>query len=238
MCSIEEAWAGQLFENKPVQSQADIHRKYMSIPNSLDRNTEFSIGRNDPQPRNMSRGVNSQFSREPRIPSHMVSTNNADITFSSNMSSPMPFYGGESPRPDYMSIYDNAEQQMPIPMPSTTTSSRSNFNDINQAFTVSDTVNKFMNVGANMENPLLNEDNDLDRTVFNNKMKIKEKMQEINQSNSQQLEFQQTLMDIVRRMDRLEADMKHYHSKNMYDMVLYILVGMLIAFIVYSLLRK
>ena len=28
MCSIEEAWAGQTFDNKPVISQSDIHNSY------------------------------------------------------------------------------------------------------------------------------------------------------------------------------------------------------------------
>ena len=35
MCSIEEAWAGQDFENKPVVSQADIHNAYMSLPDNV-----------------------------------------------------------------------------------------------------------------------------------------------------------------------------------------------------------
>ena len=74
MCSIEEAWAGQTFEGRTVTSQSDIRRKYMAVPDELlERNNEFSIGRNEPTPRDSSRGLNSKFSREPRIPNVFLS---------------------------------------------------------------------------------------------------------------------------------------------------------------------
>ena len=44
MCSIEEAWAGQTFDGYRVQSQADLHRKYMPISDDiLTRNNEFTV---------------------------------------------------------------------------------------------------------------------------------------------------------------------------------------------------
>ena len=47
-----------------------------------------------------------------------------------------------------------------------------------------------------------------------------------------------SLQDILTRLDNVERELHYGASRNMCDMVLYVLVGMLIAFILYSLLRK
>ena len=256
MCSIEEAWAGQTFENKPVQSQSDIHRKYMTIPtNLLQRNDEFSIGRKEPSPRNCSpvSGMNSRIPREPRIPSHSVSTDLMDINLAS-VPNTESRYGGISPRPEYMSIYDNAEPNMPagpIPFPS----SSSNFNDINQAFHVSPTMDKFMNIGGAgaTETSLFNELNENDRIVYKRKFKNMENMANVMQTGETPTpnstpnasitapEIQRSLLDILARLDKLEQEMQRAQSGrgcNMFDMILYIMLGMLIAFIVYNVMRR
>lgn len=252
MCSIEEAWAGQLFENRRVQSQADLHRKYMPITdNLLERNNEFSVGRNEPQSREGTRGMNTQ-----QIPQRNYSSgkNDMQVNFETNRPE-MSYYGGLNPRPSYMSIYDNAGESN-IPMPSMTTiGGKDNFNDINQAFTVSKTVDRFMNQAQNNMNNdmnndanndvnmLLNEDNDMDRQILQKKFQNKQ-AEEFNSNTTSQLSidqvvnFQKTLQDVLLRLDRLEAKMQNQQIRNMYDMVLYILVGMLIAFILYSILRK
>ncbi len=70
MCSIEEACAGQTFSGKPVSSQGDLHKAYMSLPddNTSRNNQLFNVSNpNEPQPRGLSRGVNSKYSREPRV---------------------------------------------------------------------------------------------------------------------------------------------------------------------------
>lgn len=246
MCSIEEAWAGQNFEGLKVQSQADLHRKYMPFADDLlERNNEFSIGRNEPQSREGTRGINSKMSREPRVPNMLKNEPNAQINYSSTLPTGS-YYGGLEPRPSYMSIYNNTEN---IPMPSIV--GKENFNDINQAYNVSDTINHFMNRGLpemnknNLNNNnLLNEDNEMDKLI------LKKKLNNLNinnesfnnnnmqQSSEQNLEFQKTLQDMIYRLDKLERDMHQNNSRNMYDMVLYILVGMLISFIIYSILRK
>ena len=258
MCSIEEAWAGQLFDNKHVQSQSDLHRKYMDIPDGLlQHNNEFSMGYKLPTPRESTRGYES------RVPQHLVSNNKANINVSS-MANERPQYGGQSPRPEYMSIYDNAEN---VPMPSM--AGKDNFNDINQAYNVSDTVSHFMNRGQHdsrnsnsnsfnsnssnssnsFTNHLLSEDNEMDRMILQKKLNslnvnsesfnnIDNNKNIMQQSQLQNLQFQQALQDIIQRLDRLERDMHQNSTRNMYDMVLYILVGMLIAFIIYSILRK
>jgi len=238
MCSIEEAWAGQTFEGRTVTSQADIRRKYMAVPDELlERNNEFSIGRNEPTPRDSSRGLNSKFSREPRIPNVQRSTADANMQFSSVMSNEST-YGGLEPRPGYMSIYDNADKQnanvtsngmMMIPQPSITNGAeRFNNNDINNAFMVSNTVDKFMN------NSLLNEDNDEDRMMLEKKFNKKNHNNFTNNNVTDiTTDFQKSLMEILNRLDRIENQIKHNSQRNMYDIVLYILIGLLIAFIVY-----
>ena len=254
MCSIEEAWAGQTFEGRKVQSQADLHRKYMPFADDvLERNNEFSIGRNEPQSREGTRGLNSKMSREPRVPNVARNASEAQVNYSSTIPTGS-YYGGSEPRPSYMSIYDNAEN---APMPSM--AGKDNFNDINQAYNVSDTVSHFMNRGQpemrnsnssnSLTNHLLTEDNEMDRIILQKKLNslninsdnfnnIDNNKNVMQQSQQQNLQFQQALQDIIQRLDRLERDMHHNSNRNMYDMVLYILVGMLIAFIIYSILRK
>ena len=238
MCSIEEAWAGQSFEGRTVTSQADLRRKYMAVPDELlERNNEFSVGRTDPTPRDSSRGLNSRLSREPRIPNVQRATADANMQFSSVMSN-QSTYGGLEPRPGYMSIYDNADKQMPQPV-NTNGTERFNNNDINNAFMVSNTVDKFMN------NALLDEDNDEDRMMLEKKFNQQNRNSNsfTNNTNTNTNannnitdvtnNFQKSLMEILHRLDRIENQIKHNSQRNMYDIVLYILIGLLIAFIVY-----
>lgn len=169
MCSIEEAWAGQTFQNYKVQSQSDLHRKYMSIsPNLLERNNEVFMGHNEPQSREGLYGLNTK--------------------------------------------------QM-LPLPSNTNVHN---NDINQAFTVSKTVEDFMG------NNLLNEDNEMDTKIVQQKM----------QSNNETDQIYKLLHDIIQRLDRLDNKINMFPQRNIYDIILYILAGMLISFILYAVLRK
>jgi hypothetical protein len=250
MCSIEEAWAGQLFEGRKVQSQADLHRKYMPISdNLLERNNEFSIGRNEPQSREGTRGINTK----------QLSSNNINDDYSSNMQSgnlkvnfennisPSSTYRGLNQRPSYMSIYDNASENVPMPS-MTRIGGKENFNDINQAFTVSKTVDRFMNQSQQHNNNnvddinvLLNEDNDMDRKILNKKFNMLNSEQFNNTSTNQNTDtsqFHKSFQDILQRLEHLESRMNDNNTRNMYDMVLYILVGMLIAFFIYAILRK
>jgi hypothetical protein len=263
MCSIEEAWAGQLFEGKHVQSQGDLHRKYMPITdNLLERNNEFSIGRNEPQSRQDTRGLNTKMLRESRIPTNSninnangVGNNIAQVNFASPVYNGSN-YAGITPRPSYMSIYDNAGTNVPMPI----VTGRDNFNDINQAFTVSDTVDRFMNQGMRQDNnsgvnsnSLLNEDNDMDNMIINKKFMNSSDNYNNNLNNNNEkfnnnsinnstnditIEYQNTIKQIINRLDKLERELHSNKARNTYDMVLYILVGMLIAFIIYAILRK
>ena len=271
MCSIEEAWAGQTFSGKPVSSQGDLHKAYMSLPDDImTHNNQFSMkANNEPQSSNLSRGINSKYSREPRVHNINRNSNNANIKFSSTMP-PIDNYGGLNPRPQYMEIYDKA-----APLPNML---GEQFTDINNAYDVSPTLNNFMqnqngNNGKNgMNNELLLEDIPEEIDIVNNKYIKKnnqnnqnnqnknyfsnirtpnrydssdkkyndsdeyinslESRNDISSSEHQQILF--ILQQVISKLDKIESDLHHHKSRNMHDIILYILIGMLISFILYS----
>lgn len=235
MCSIEEAWAGQSFSDKPVSSQSDIHNAYMHIPdNLLTRNNEFSVSNpNDPQVRENTRGINSKYSRQPRVPNMNHNSDNASVNISSVMPS-LDNYGGINPKPSYMDIYDKSNSD-PIPM----MLSKDNFNNLENAFKVSDNVNRFMNT-----NNLQKQDTSEEIDVINNKFKNRND-NSITSNNFtdtssstdntiSNMQFQMTLQTILMKLDKIENDMHNNQSRNMYDISLYILIGMIISFMLYS----
>ena len=260
MCSIEEAWAGQTFSGKPVSSQADIHKSYMSLPDDITtHNNQFSMkASNEPQSNSLLRGINSKYSREPRVPNINRTSDNANINFSSTMP-PLDNYGGLKPRPDYMEVYDKS-----VPMP---VMSGEQFTDINNAFEVSNTLNNFMERGMN--NELLNEDTSEENNFMNIKYNNKQNNKQNNFSNvkvssrynssnddyddnnytnntnnkstesrnvmsSSDTQILFILQQLVNKLDKIERDLHHHQSRNTYDIILYILIGMIIAFILYS----
>jgi len=247
MCSIEEAWAGQTFDNYRVQSQADLRRKYMPISDDmLTRNNEFTVTKKEPVSRMGNQGINTKIVRSLQVPQlsqpSVVGGDNAmSVSFTDNQV-PMDNYGGLEPRPGYMSIYDNAGQGLPMPTQTLSQAGRSAFGDINQAFQVSPMVERFMARGGD-SNPLLNENSNDDQIVLAKKFNSADtNTTHKDTSNHQAMQglsqVQASLQDILARLDRVERELHNGASRNMCDMVLYVLVGMLIAFILYSLLRK
>ena len=253
MCSIEEAWAGQTFDGKKVISQGDFHNNYMSLPdNVLNRDNQLTIKRtNEGQLKTLPRGVNSKYSREPRVPKIVRNTKNADINISSDMPE-MNNYGGLEPLPQYMSIYNNnnnnnnnrnSNQQNTnylYPMPVMT---GEQFTDIENAYTVSDTLNTFMNP----EPDLLIEDTEEERNIINNKFtnmtKNNTKMNSFknvnnNSNNNDDLEIKQLLNTIIKKIDSIESQLSNYNNKNIYDLILYIIIGIMLSFCIYSIFSK
>ena len=267
MCSIEEAWAGQDFDGNNVVSQGDMHNKYMSLPdNILNRDNELTIKKtNQPPLKNVPRGINSKYSREPRVPKILRNTNNADI----NISSVIPDtnnYGGLEPLPSYMSIYNNTQNQNQkqnyqsqsqshknpsnYPMPITT---GEQFTDINNAYNISDTLSTFMNTDSN----LLDEDTEEDIEIINNKFKKNKKNNKNNLTYNDTLNYDydntnsitnpmninnqniiQLLNAITIKLDNMETQLSNYNNKNIYDLILYIIIGILFSFCVYSIFSK
>jgi len=250
MCSIDEAWAGQTFGGKSVVSQSDIHNKYMSIPDDImTHNNQFSLKYNGEQKPSLSRGINSKLTREARVPKINRNSDNANINFSSTMP-PYNNYGGLDPRPDYMEIYDKSG---PLPI-----MSGEQFTDINSAYNVSNDVNDFMAKGESNLNSLLHEDNETESQIINKKYNNKNKnmnnfanIKQYNKynssdgnsnNNSNNLSSNDTqiliiLQQVINKLDSLEYNMQalhHHKSKNMYDIILYIIFGMILSFILCS----
>lgn len=226
MCSIEEAWAGQKFEGSQVVSQGDMRLAFMNNPsNLLQSNNEFSINQqNNPMARYKSRGINSQLSREPRVPNmNKKLSDGTCLQISSVMPDNKLPYLGEEPRPSFMSIYDNEDGYIYPHMQKNYTN-----NDLKQAFTVSDTIDQFMNVKKEKDNPLLNENTN------DNKLLISQKFKNMNtEDNNEQI--LSTLNLILTRLTKIEKQL-HSSSRNSYDIVLYIVIGMLISFLLYSII--
>ena len=279
MCSIEEAWAGQTFSGKQVSSQSDIHKSYMALPDDItNHNNQFSLKSNNaPPPRDLTRGINSKYSREPRVPNinrKIDNSNNSGISDNSNINfssimPPLDNYGGIKPRPAYMEIYDKS-----VPMP---VMSGERFTNIENAFEVSNTVNNFMQSGMN--NELLNEGTSEEFDIINNKISVKERQNENNNNNNnnnftnikqtskynssdrvnyndessnvssnassnvssnetQILIILQQILDKLDKLDKIERDLHSHQSRNMYDIILYIIMGMILSFILYSICIK
>jgi len=317
MCSIEEAWAGQTFDNKPVISQSDIHNSYSSLPNDIfTRNNEFTVTNSkQPQSRDLTRGINSKYSREPRIPNLSKNTNNINMNISSTMQENNNINNNTIQSPSYMTLNHNNKkeninnsihsistnptlmypnstapsltQSNTIQHPEPTTTG-DNFTNINDAFEVSQTVNKFMNIGMNdtdehFDSNLLNENTPEEDMIINNKFKNMKKrknknrftninsknnnsntyynnddmndnseddmdndmddnmdndmydnMDDNNQLNNNNNNIHNLLNDIINKLDKLEIELHNNNKKNMYDLILYILIGMLLSFIIYS----
>ena len=259
MCSIEEAWAGQDFENKRVSSQGDIHNAYMTLPdNVLNRDNEYTIGKvNKPKNHSFKKGINTKSIREspirePPIRAQPKVNNNYNLqTYPTNM------YGDLDSTPSYMKIYDtnssntnssniNQRNSNSYPLPTMT---GSQFTDIESAYNISDTLDNFMNNtkyangNNNNNNDLLNEDTDDDNMIINNKfndkfnnIKKNKNKNENNNENNDDLDnanIYRILNDILNKLDKIENKLNN-HKRNMYDIILYIIIGMLLSFIIYA----
>ena len=262
MCSIEEAWAGQNFDGLKVSSQGDIHNAYLSIPDTLlNKNNEFKVDNfNQPQPRTLSRGINATLLREQRLPNILRNSNNS-MPHTTNYVEPIPSYMSLSDTPQStQSTHSTQSTQSTQSYPSPTLTGN-NFTDIHSAFNVSDTVNHFMNINQEpFDNDLLEEDTYEDNNIINNKfnnMKVKNNKNEfsnINSKNNKQnnsdseyennnnneskidTNIQLVLMDILNKLNKIEQDLHNNNKRNLYDIILYIIVGMLLSFIIYSIL--
>ena len=292
MCSIEEAWAGQTFDGKKVVSQGDFHNNYMSLPDTiLNRNNEITIKKTNQEPvKNLPRGVNSKYSREPRVPKIVRNSTVADI----NISSEMPEsnnYGGLEQLPSFMSIYNNnnnnnnnqPQSNYSYPMPTTT---GDHFTDIENAYKVSDSLSKYMttdtsnkymntdtsnkymntdnsntymttdnsntymntdnsNTYMNTEPNLLNEDTEEESNIINNKFTNKNRntnsFKNYSNSNSNLIndpEIKLLLNTIIKKIDSIESQLSNCNNKNIYDLILYIIIGILVSFCIYSIFAK
>jgi hypothetical protein len=245
MCSIEEAWAGQNFAGKRVSSQSDIHDAYMSLPdNLLNRNNNFLPNTSEPKSRDFIRGINSKYSREPRVP--MMQRNAPEGNFEiSSTTHPLDNYGGVHPSSKYMEFGVNSIEPA-------TAMGKDLFSDINNAFTVSKAVDHFMERG--MENRMLDEDTEEERMIINNKYAnmnnnsgLRNNETNMENANGGRMnnnivekfdditDIKSALQIVLTTLDRLENQLHNNQSRNSYDIALYILIGMLVSFVLLSL---
>ena len=307
MCSIEEAWAGQNFDGKRVISQGDIHNNYMSLPDTISiRDNDIDVNKSKQSPlKNLPRGINSKYSRESRVPKVFHNTTNADLNISSQMPE-INNYGGLEPLPSYMTIYNNSNSNpnkntplqttypystqpssmqpystQPYPTPVMT---GENFTDIDNAYTISDTLSNFMNVDTN----LLDEDTIEDTKIINNKFNTINKnnsfidlnyrgnrmnnggsnmtknsknmsntqlknnknnliynnslnynnSNDTNNDNINDTDIKTILNNIIKKIDKIEKELHYYNQKNIYDIILYIIICILFSFCMYSIFSK
>ena len=252
MCSIEEAWAGQLFDGHQVQSQADLHRKYMPIgDNLLSHNNDFSACHREPQKR--TKGMNTQ-NPSPTLTIQQQGTSTSTTSMGMGMS--LNNNTLQTPSPTNSRI-NTLEKFAPIS--NNINNDNDNYNYNNNYNNNNNNNNDTYNNNYVNNNTLLNEDNDDDKVVIqkkfntiqenaqvltNSKYKTKNHTSPVNNnlnSNDNILQYQQfnNLLNIInKRLTKLEHDVHTTKNRNLYDMILFIIMGVLLAFIIHTIIRR
>ena len=91
--------------------------------------------------------------------------------------------------------------------------------------------NSFTNIRNKKNNN--NNNNDDNNEILR---ELNSKNNRINNENTMKL--QSMLLDIVNKLDKLEKDINHSQSRNIHDIILYILIGMIISFIITSIYKS
>jgi hypothetical protein len=109
-------------------------------------------------------------------------------------------------------------------------------------------INNINNVNNNSNNSNNSNNNNNNFTNIRNKKKNNnddnnEILRELNSNNNRinnenTIKLQSMLLDIVNKLDKLEKDINHSQSRNIHDIILYILIGMLISFIITSIFKS
>ena len=261
MCSIEEAWAGQLFDGHPVQSQADLHIKYMPICDNLLSPNNYSGCYSKPQQR--IKGMNTQTTAKQTL-QQIQPGNNSNNNNNSNGVIRSQTRKNNNNNKNNNKINSNSNSK--------TTSTNSTQYPI-PSFSQHNTFEKFAQISNNTDNTLdnntdntlddnnnnndddydnndlLNEDNEDERTIiqkkFNNISMTNYNNQDVkalqnnnlaNQTND--IETNTLLNDINKRLIKLEHDVHTTKTRNLYDMILFIIMGILLAFIIHAIMHK
>jgi hypothetical protein len=117
-----------------------------------------------------------------------------------------------------MSIYDNADGYI-YPY------NQKNYDSHDKS------INQFKDV---KRNPLLQEDTDTNKNIINKKYKnLENERLNVNSSNEKILT---KLVFILNRLEKIEKQINST-SKNSYDIIIYILIGALISFLIYSIVN-
>lgn len=251
MCSLEDAWGsdymikytdikGTQVDNRNVASQGYLHDAYNKTPDELLHQGQMTQKTAKPTKR-LEPGAHVKS----RINSPSIQSPYANMTVQTNDNThPLP-----SPisAPNYASFNENTIS------PSTMSASRGlsiSGSAYDDAFMEGDAVKHFMASGINT-NPALNNisQQTQSHSYPSNKMNTRNIDNNTNSSNdsnvndellAQQIASAQNinkmLEHILYRLDHLENKLTENSSKNIHDMILYTVFGILIAIVIYAII--
>ncbi len=257
MCSLEDAWGTTVFMGAEVETQSDDRENCMKTPDNLffpNNGHDISpLTKPLPGKNKYTRGMQSCYSREQRTPNkvHQVRGGNSDMDV---RISPILNQKGGNNTPLLNEINESFYDPHPI-------ANDGRLTDLNDAFHVSGTVDRFMNMGMDMRsNP---EPIDYSRNVNNswqdtsdpsrmdrhtdtyggseslpyeNDQSV-EKMT-VEQIRSENDEVIKLLEDVIHKLDRLEQKVNTKKDVNIHDMILYMIVVILVMTVLFLANRK
>lgn len=235
MCSLEEAWgtpstssSSNLLANRQVISQADMHDGYINSQDDLF--TQSLMPKNQLPSKRMVPGEHVKS----RVSTPNVSTPQGNFSFLTNdnttpLSSP-------SAAPSYI-----ADQIQPGSELLHRSSSNLNASAFDSAFQVSDDVNKYMRGSVNMDAFTSVSSQQSHKSKSNTKEKFEDN-EAINMMMQQNMntarEIMSMLEKISRRIDNMETTMQKSSNKNIHDIILYIVFGILLAVVLYAIISQ
>lgn len=261
MCSLEDAWGTTVFMGSEVETQSDDRIDCIKTPDNLfypKNDYDLSpLTKPLPNKNKYTRGVQSCYSRKQRIPNkvHEVRGGNGDMTIGINSSL---HQRGNSNTPLLNEINESFYDPHPI-------ANDSNLTDINNAFHVSGTVDRFMNMGMDMTDdpapvnysynvnnswPDTSDPSRLNRHVDTHggadnlpydaddsveTMGNNMSVEQLKQDNEEVIKL---LGDVLHKLDKLEQKVNTNKSVNIHDMILYMIVLVLIITVLFLAYKK
>ena len=273
MCSLQDAWGVPSFQGLPVESQADDRQQYMKPSDELlnPNNHNNMLSKNIPNKNNFTRGIHSRNSPQKRVLPRQKSNDHINVVSDSEFHPET----NNMYRPDYMEVYDNKRRPSNVPRPIETndiysymdstldnsSDSNNGFTHYNDSFQVSNTVDKFMNMGMDMSGDHGNAElpnnvkyDNSDNAHYNNyvhqnvghghNMRPQGQQNPNNKKltiNSEDLKCKleddekivKMLEHILSRIDNIEYNMKTHQKKNMSDIILYFIITLIIISILF-----
>jgi hypothetical protein len=235
MCSLEEAWgtsstnsstsSSNLLGGRQVVSQGDIHDGYIHTPDDLF--TQQLMPKNQTPPKRMVPGEHVKS----RVSTPNVSSSHGNFSFiTDDNTTPLP---NPVAAPSYI-----ADQIQPGSELLHRSSSNSlNASSFDSAFQVSEDVNRYMRGSANIDGFASVNSQQQQRQP------TKEKFEDnaaINMMMSQNMNTARDIMamleKISHRIDNMESTMQKSNNKNVHDIILYTVFGILLAVVIYAII--
>ena len=257
MCSLEDAWGTTEFMGSEVETQSDDRENCMKTTDNLffpQNGYDLSpLTKPLPGKNKYTRGMHSCYSRKQRTPNnvHQVRGGNGDMSV---QISPILNQKGGNNTPLLNEINESFYDPHPI-------ANDSGLTELDNAFHVSGTVDRFMNMGMNMsDNPApinysQNVNNSWQDTSnpdrFNRHVDTHggseslpyEADQSVESMTVEQLktdneEVIKLLGDVLHKLNRLEQKVNNDKAVNIHDMILYMIVVVLVITILFLANKK